>query len=79
MATCPQCYVELHISCYIRNETYKSCPNCSKELGRHVYYPVAYFGERHHDDGTPFIQSYCPPCRGRSGQLGDPQLRVFCP
>ena len=74
MANCPQCYQELRESKYVRNGTYKSCPNCSKVLGRHAYYPSEHFGERHHADGSPFIQSWCPICRGSSVEIGSPEF-----
>jgi len=77
MADCPRCGEPLSESRYIQNETYKSCPNCSRVIGRHAYYRIEYFGERHHDDGSPFIQSYCPICRGHSDRIGNPQL--LCP
>ncbi len=74
MANCPRCNKELTESQYIQNEKYKSCPNCSRVLGRHAYYSVEHFGERHHDDGSPFIQSYCPICRGSSSEIGSPEF-----
>lgn len=73
MAICPRCNMELTESLYERSESYKSCPNCSKVLGRHAFYKVDHFGERHHPDGSPFIQSWCPICRGHSGQIGSPE------
>ena len=73
MANCPQCNKELTRSQYIQNGKYKSCPNCSKVLGRHAYYDIDRFGERHHDDGSPFIQSWCLTCRGGSGEIGNPE------
>lgn len=74
MPTCKRCQLELTVSQYIHNGKFKSCPNCSRILGYHAYYPIEYFGERHHADGTPFIQSYCPVCRGNSGRIGTPVL-----
>lgn len=76
MADCPHCGKPLNESLYIRNNEYKSCPRCSVELNRHAFYPLDYFGDRHHEDGTPFIQSYCKVCRGHSDRIGNPL--VFC-
>jgi DNA-directed RNA polymerase subunit RPC12/RpoP len=73
MAVCSTCYRELTESIYERNGKYKSCPNCSKVLGHHAFYKVEHFGERHHTDGSPFIQSWCPICRGHSGRIGSPK------
>jgi hypothetical protein len=74
MPICQRCNRELTESQYTQDGRYKSCPHCSKVLGHHAFYPVEHFGERHHEDGTPFIQSYCPTCRGQSGKIGNPEL-----
>lgn len=49
----------------------KSCPNCSRNTGRHVFYTEESFGLRNMGDGTIRVQSWCPPCR--SDQLPTPQ------
>ena len=74
MANCPRCKIPLNASQWARNETFKSCPSCSVHFGRHAFYPIALFGERHHEDGTPFIQSYCLTCRSSSGTFGNPSF-----
>jgi hypothetical protein len=74
MANCPRCDKPLTESQYIQEGKYKSCPRCSKVLGRHAFYLCEHFGERHHEDGSAFIQSYCPACRGHSGSIGKPVL-----
>lgn len=74
MDNCPICGEDLAKSVYIRDNRYKSCPNCSKKHGVHAYFLTDSFGIRHHEDGTVFIQSWCPVCR--SGKAGNPIL--FC-
>lgn len=70
MANCPRCGESLSKSIYKRNDKYKSCPQCSRREGIHAYYPCDSFGIRHHEDGEPFIQSWCSACR--SGRQASP-------
>lgn len=69
---CKKCGLPLNISQYKENESYKSCPNCSKINGEeHVYFPYPdYFGttplrsSSSHHEGP---QSHCQRCRGNGG------------
>lgn len=53
----------------------KSCPNCSAELGRPIYYPLEFFGERFMRGYGLRIQSWCSACRKRQPP-GKRQLAV---
>lgn len=43
--------------------TYKSCPNCSNNAGKHIFYRYEDFGMRNMGDGRHIVQSWCPSCR----------------
>ena len=61
---CPTCGRRLSRSVYRGPaNAMKSCPNCSKKAGRHVFYSADSFGNRTMADGHVIIQSWCGPCR----------------
>ena len=55
----------------------KSCPNCSKRKGRHVFYLEEYFGYRNMGDGRVYIQSWRPECRAENPSTSTPKYE--CP
>ena len=61
---CP-CGELLHISLSGTSESglqTKSCPECSRRAGHHVYHLLDQFGRRERD-GVLFAQSWCKACR----------------
>jgi len=45
---------------------HKSCPECNRKRGEHVFYPPRafnYHGTRFDQFGHPFLQSWCIACR----------------
>lgn len=74
---CPSCGEPLNVSRYRERDDgshCKSCPNCSRNHGRHAYLSMEEFGERTMADGQMIDQSWCDQCRG--GRVGNPA--VFC-
>ncbi|WP_411833744.1 hypothetical protein [Pseudoxanthomonas mexicana] len=56
----------------IGHERLKSCPECSGQAGRHVFYPESHFGMREMGDGRRIVQSWCPDCRSRHPSTAQP-------
>ncbi len=64
--TCPVCGELLAESMTTDDSAFKSCPECSREAGRHVYRPSpAEFGMRN-NGGRIMIQSWCQHCRAKT-------------
>ena len=72
MSKCENCnraLMDSQILLY-ENKAYKSCPECSKHEGQHVYYPCPeHFGvttKRVSENNPMGLQSYCAMCRSKS-------------
>jgi len=61
---CSGCGEPLGVS--VDRGTLKSCPSCSVEAGKHVFYERGDFGLR---VGDKYSQSWCPACRERGEPL----------
>ncbi len=59
------CGEELNQSIVFKDDDVKSCPNCSVEAGRHVFYTYEDFGYRL--DGK-YVQSWCTACRSHEAK-----------
>ncbi|OTA14163.1 hypothetical protein Xvie_03941 [Xenorhabdus vietnamensis] len=76
METCSGCGYSLRDSQVVESTDilYKSCPKCSSEAGRHVYYKYEDFGMRTMDDGRYIVQSWCPSCRSSEMPVTPPEF-----
>lgn len=64
--TCPGCGQPLADAFTTSDGQYKSCPECSRNHGRHAYRACpAEFGMRN-NGGRVMIQSWCEHCRAKS-------------
>ncbi len=63
MCNCSGCGDSLKRAKWVNG--YKSCPNCSKNRGYHVFYEVDDFGTRNMGGNRGIeYQSHCKGCRG---------------
>ncbi|USD36535.1 hypothetical protein [Ferrimonas sp. SCSIO 43195] len=60
------CGIALNLSLFRSHDgqPLKSCPKCSMQQGRHVFYPETLFGWRLLK-GQSQLQSWCPACRSK--------------
>lgn len=72
MAVCRTCKKDIAQARYVLlgEQVYKSCPECSKRVGEHVFYPCPEdFGmtKKRMTDNNPLgLQSHCTKCRGNN-------------
>lgn len=74
-ATCHNCKASLSESVEIDDPQLgkiKSCPKCSNNEGKHVFYEYSSFGMRTMEDGEVIVQSWCPSCRSKSRAALEP-------
>lgn len=82
MSSCLCCNSQLEEAKYalIDNVVYKSCPECSKSAGEHIFYKCPEcFGvtQKRYSLNNPLgLQSYCAPCR--SNRKGPHEEAVSC-
>lgn len=72
---CSECKRSLHqsITKVVKGLQYKSCPKCSQNAGKHVFYEYGAFGMRHmQKTGKDIVQSWCPGCRPQSSAVALP-------
>ena len=70
---CPGCGLPLSRTRYLDEGRLKSCPECSRQHGRHAYHRLDAFGERRPAGGAPIMQSWCTGCRQMHGQPRQPE------
>ena len=51
-----------------RGKEYKSCPRCSVQAGKLVFYPLDEYGVRTMEGGDVLPQSWCRGCRNKGGK-----------
>lgn len=56
----------------VKGLQYKSCPKCSQNAGKHVFYEYGSFGMRHMQTGKYIVQSWCPRCRPQNVAIALP-------
>lgn len=82
MVVCKKCRGDIAKAQYalIGEKVYKSCPDCSKTMGEHIFYPCPNdFGktDRRITETNPLgLQSYCAKCRGN--KKGPHQGAISC-
>lgn len=78
MDFCRGCHESLVESIEIKNNfgCFKSCPECSRRAGYHIFYVYEDFGMRNMGDGRCIVQSWCPGCRLDDGIT--PEIQFVC-
>lgn len=78
MVLCSGCAGSLIESVDVENEygVFKSCPECSRRAGYHIFYRFEDFGMRNMGDGRYIVQSWCPGCRLDDGIT--PEIQFVC-